>query len=985
MASSSSSRKPEIKGRGLIDEVFSWSVRDVLNVNLYKDKPNKLTILLVKQIHQQVKRIPQTFSSATDYTKSFVEPLLEETHAELLSNVKNISRASTRGITGGSTAKYFEFPKDLFYNLLLEKKSGSENKKGFYEPEVGDLIALTNRIPTCVDDLSRPNASAYVIALVQRVNDEVPHKIQVICSKPYAFPDKESKRGGEFILFAMKIIDKVLNGDSKGSKRCSLCSAEDAQNSASPNLQEAISTLNLNPSQKTAIWSCIAARECQHQETVNLIWGPPGTGKTKMISALLFALWKMKCRTLTCTPTNNAVVEVAARVCGLVKSSLEYDTYGFGDIVLFGNGERMKIGGFQELNQVFLENRVSVLADCLSPTFGWRRKAESMIRILKYPKDEYSSVGNGKTIDSKEKVPKNTKSKDKKLSFSEFVTERFNVLEEKLTTMVRNLYTHMPTSFVTLQLAKKMMKVISLIRSIGVSITGNDGMRNELLQVLEEVLCQTVSFPKSTDDWEIGNFCLKTASLIFCTASSSIRLHNIVTKVELLVVDEAAQLRECESFIPLQLAGLRGVVLIGDEKQLPATVKSEICKKLEFGRSLFERLVSLKHTTHLLNIQYRMHPTISSFPNKEFYGGKIIDGPNVIKGSYKKQFLEGDMFGSYSFIHLTQGKVEFDDTGSGKNMVEVAVIIELLARLGKECVAKNRKISVGCIAPYKAQVDAIQSKLQSVYGRRECKLSVNVRTVDGFQGCEEDVIIISTVTGIGKKSIGFLSKPQRANVALTRARHCLWIVGNGDVLRHSSPIWKRLVKHAKNAHCFHVGNNDKTLDQAITNTLVVFDDGFLKSMINLKKPESCKEVHSLLMKLSGGLRVPQTGDVSHDSILFNMYAVNCSGFKLVWSVVMMEEGVESVQVLKVWDIFEGSLKQSQLIKRVNKFYRGCSEETRSRCKEKLQDRDLEVPKSWSKVDNISKGIASMSLTKEAGSSSSHFRDGKSGESDRPRP
>ena len=186
-----------------------------------------------------MKKIPQIFSSATDYTKSFVEPLLEETRAELLSNVKNISRASTRGIISVSETKYFKFPKDLFYDLFLEKKSGGENKKGYYEPEAGDLIAFTNRKPSCIGDLSPPNASAYVVAIVQRVKDEVPDKIQVLCSKPFAFPGKESKKGGEFMLFAvhlvnlttniriwqalhskldgknMKIIEKVLKGDSK--------------------------------------------------------------------------------------------------------------------------------------------------------------------------------------------------------------------------------------------------------------------------------------------------------------------------------------------------------------------------------------------------------------------------------------------------------------------------------------------------------------------------------------------------------------------------------------------------------------------------------------------------------------------------------------------------------------------------------------------------------------------------------------------------
>ena len=97
----------------------------------------------------------------------------------------------------------------------------------------------------------------------------------------------------------------------------------------------------------------------------------------------------MKCRTLTCAPTNNAVLEVAARLVSLVTSSLKFDTYGFGDIVLFGNNKWMNIGGFQELSQlVFLEHRVSVLAGCLSPTSGWRNNAESMIHLLKHPEEE---------------------------------------------------------------------------------------------------------------------------------------------------------------------------------------------------------------------------------------------------------------------------------------------------------------------------------------------------------------------------------------------------------------------------------------------------------------------------------------------------------------------------------------------------------------------------------------------------------------------
>ncbi|KAJ0853857.1 putative P-loop containing nucleoside triphosphate hydrolase, DNA2/NAM7 helicase, helicase [Helianthus annuus] len=812
-----------MKNQELIDVVFTWSIDDVLNKDLIRNK---------------VTKIPQKFSSLTDYTKSFIDPLLEETHAQLLSSMNIISRASTCEIKVRSETKSRKFPNYHSYTISLENKS----RGGNYEPEMGDLIVLTNVKPRCIDDLK-----PYVIAFVQFVNNEDHGTCQVISSKPIPLSGEQTHK---FMLFAvhlmnlttntriwqalhpsldgnknMKMINKVLQTDSVGNDRCTICNIKDTKKSVSQNLQTAMCNFKLNSSQETAVWSCITARKCRHQETVNLIWGPPGTGKTKTTGCLLFALWELKCCTLTCAPTNNAVLEVTKRFMSLVTGSLKYAPYGYGDIVIFGNGKRMKIDSFQELSQVFLESRVSALAASLSPTSGWRSKAESMKRLLKSPKDEYNLyLREFETRDvRKEKVI------EKKLSYNEFVTKRLHVLAEKLTTMVRNLYTHMPTSFVSLQLAKKMMRVISLVQSVDIPVINRLGVSEEtavtkeFLQIGEEVLRETVSFPIFTDHQVIGNFCLKNACLVFCTASSSSRLLTLdQTSVELLVVDEAAQLRECESVIPMQLSSLRDVILIGDEKQLPAMVTSKICEKAEFGRSLFERLVSLKHSTHLLNVQYRMHPMISLFPNQKFYGNKLRNGPNVQENSYGKQFLDGRMFGAYSFIHLAHGKVEYDQTNSRRNMVEVAVIVELLTKLHKESVKKNQKISVGCIAPYKAQVTAIQEKLGNIYQTREAggDFSVKVGTVDGFQGCEEDVIIISTVTGVGSELIGFLGTRQRANVALTRARHCLWILGNGDTLKYSTPVWKHLVDNAKVRGCYHEADQDECLSRLITKTLV---------------------------------------------------------------------------------------------------------------------------------------------------------------------
>lgn len=118
-------------------------------------------------------------------------------------------------------------------------------------------------------------------------------------------------------------------------------------------------------------------------------------------------------------------------------------------------------------------------------------------------------------------------------------------------------------------------------------------------------------------------------------------------------------------------------------QQLTNFTSMQISDKVGFGRSLFERLVLLGHEKHLLNVQYRMHPSISLFPNTEFYDKQILDSPSVKKRSYEKHFLHGDMFKSYSFINVAFGQDELHEGTSRKNMVEVAVVSEILLELFK--------------------------------------------------------------------------------------------------------------------------------------------------------------------------------------------------------------------------------------------------------------------------------------------------------------
>ncbi|KAF8398796.1 hypothetical protein HHK36_014655 [Tetracentron sinense] len=331
-----------------------------------------------------------------------------------------------------------------------------------------------------------------------------------------------------------------------------------------------------------------------------------------------------------------------------------------------------------------------------------------------------------------------------------------------------------------------------------------------------------------------------------------------------------------ESTIPLQLPGIRHAILIGDERQLPAMVKCKISENAEFGRSLFERMVLLGQKKHLLNVQYRMHPSISLFPNMEFYSKQISDAPNVKERTYQRQFLQGNMYGPYSFINVAYGE-DFHAGSSQKNMVEVSVVADVVASLFKESVSTRERVTVGLISPYKAQVFAIQEKLGNTYNTN-------------------------------------------SNIS-TSVRYCLWVLGNGSTLINSGSVWEKIVIYAKDRGCYYNADEDKSLAKAIIDALVElgqlndlfimdsllfrgarwkvsFCDDYLKSMARIKSIAIRKEVVDLLMKLSSGWHHPhKKGNLN----LMKQYTVG-KWYKLVWSVDILIENSNFIQVLKTWDI-----------------------------------------------------------------------------------
>ncbi|CAL5025811.1 unnamed protein product [Urochloa decumbens] len=605
---------------------------------------------------------------------------------------------------------------------------------------------------------------------------------------------------------------------------------------------------NLNGSQLSAVADCVSAMDDQ-SSTIKLLWGPPGTGKTKTISTILWAMLIKGRKALACAPTNTAVLEVAARIVKLVSESANGSLCFLNDIILFGNKNNMKMDDDNDLSLVFLESRAARLLPCFVPNTGWRHRLCSLIDLLENCVSMYRLYGEGKTL-------------------KQYLKDDYNKLSRKLRDYIEILYSDHPRNEEAGRSFQCMLEVLELINIIHALLNsdkgdGDDIWSDELLEIKIEdngdpllwpeqlafiqtnscikskfrlarslcvqeltYLCTNLELPNCYTTRAVQQYLLPRAKCILCTVSSSFRLYNIPmgNPVELLIVDEAAQLKECETLIPLQLPGIRQAVLIGDEYQLPAFVKSTISDSANFGRSIFERLSSLGYSKHLLNVQYRMHPEISNFPVATFYNGKVSDGSNVTHKNYNKKFLTGKLFGPYSFISVEGGHETTERYGrSLKNTIEVAAVVRMVQRLFKEAVSTGSKLSVGVVSPYNAQVRAIQEKLGKSYSIYE-GFSVKVKSVDGFQGAEEDIIIISTVRSNGAGSVGFLTNLQRTNVAVTRAKHSLWIVGNGTTLSSSNSVWQKLVKNAQARGCYFDVNDDKDLSNAVAKAIIELDD-----------------------------------------------------------------------------------------------------------------------------------------------------------------
>ncbi|KAK9474352.1 P-loop containing nucleoside triphosphate hydrolase protein [Dipodascopsis tothii] len=295
---------------------------------------------------------------------------------------------------------------------------------------------------------------------------------------------------------------------------------------------------------------------------------------------------------------------------------------------------------------------------------------------------------------------------------------------------------------------------------------------------------------------------LANADVICCTCvgAGDPRLSNL--KFRTVLIDESTQAAEPECMIPLVM-GCKQAVLVGDHKQLGPVIMNKQAARAGLHQSLFERLVLLGLAPIRLNVQYRMHPCLSEFPSNMFYDGSLQNGVTTEERLRKHVDFPWPVPETPMMFWTNLGQEEISASGTSYlNRAEASNCEKIVTRFFKAGIEPSQ---IGIITPYEGQRSYVVSSMQTNGTlRKELYKQVEVASVDAFQGREKDYVILSCVRSNEHQGIGFLSDPRRLNVALTRAKYGLVVLGNPKVLS-KHPMWHHLLMHYKENRCLVEG------------------------------------------------------------------------------------------------------------------------------------------------------------------------------------
>ncbi|KAK9245935.1 SEN1 N terminal-domain-containing protein [Lipomyces tetrasporus] len=726
------------------------------------------------------KAVPNKFASAVDY-KAVFEPLL------MLECVQNIVKAKEErtdkpfrlSITNRvSCDEYIEVYASIETKILPNIKIGEMDVVVIsYVPDdqeivAGGTLAGKDR-PARLPDKQYLNCMAKIKEIKRSNHAELSDIVLRCLPKPdmakHLLPRTELNA---LRVMSMTTIEREYSS-LQGLPYYDLCDQilhakpATAIRADAARIRKTQSTYNVNAPQAGAI---MAAME---STGFTLIQGPPGTGKTKTILGIIGAtLTTTKSRgipiqipgqrhptqhnaaapvepkrILVCAPSNAAVDELVLRLKGGIRSSS-------GEMFL---PKVVRLGRSDIINPAVRDLTLEELVDA---------------QIAKFEQENNSknggAVDRGNLREQLNKVLAERAEVDRQIGITEDTTAR-----EKLRAQRDML--NAKKAALGQRLDEERDRHAVVVR------TNEIERRNIQTKILTsaEVMCATLS--------GAGHDLLASLSMTF----------------ETVIIDEAAQCVELSALIPLKYGCIR-CAMVGDPNQLPPTVLSQTASKFQYEQSLFVRMQkNFPSSVHLLSIQYRMHPQISQFPSAQFYDSLLIDGDGMDSRTEAEWHSAADIFGPYRFFNVHSREQQSKTTHSYYNRAEALCAVALYRKLGDSFPQLDLEGRVGVVTPYKQQLHELRNTFRSGLGNAGMQ-GIDFNTIDGFQGQEKDIIILSCVRAQGAgsagngavKSVGFLADIRRMNVALTRAKSSLWIIGNIQSLVVND-VWRRLIEDAQ--------------------------------------------------------------------------------------------------------------------------------------------------------------------------------------------
>eukprot|EP00927_Polykrikos_kofoidii_P023813 TRINITY_DN21802_c0_g1_i1.p1 TRINITY_DN21802_c0_g1~~TRINITY_DN21802_c0_g1_i1.p1 ORF type:complete len:1095 (+),score=196.52 TRINITY_DN21802_c0_g1_i1:90-3374(+) len=305
----------------------------------------------------------------------------------------------------------------------------------------------------------------------------------------------------------------------------------------------------------------------------------------------------------------------------------------------------------------------------------------------------------------------------------------------------------------------------------------------------------------SQQSWHRKMRILKEADVI-CTTTTTAG-SNFLQGIDFgaILIDEVAQATELSCIVPVILRGGKQLVLVGDHCQLPPSVSSLEAKSRGLSISLFARLVAEGLKPNFLDTQFRMHPKIAEFSALVFYDGALHNGVDASLLPAPKGFPWPVASAGVAFIDAKNGLEECDGQ-SKKNMMEAEIVADII---GKVISAHELRLhDIGVVSPYAAQVRALRRAVKQRFSEQMSDANLTeleIASVDAFQGREKELIVFSAVRSNSCGKVGFLADWRRLNVALTRARRGLLVVGNSETLANDQ-TWKRWLDWANSSGFF---------------------------------------------------------------------------------------------------------------------------------------------------------------------------------------